>query len=158
VSEGEVAECVHEDAHLGGMALAHARHVGGGADRAAGDQDVLLSVRHPQELGSLERRGGGVPKHAVFAWGLGESDGGGCAGELAVCQPYSQGAADEANVVMEGQHVRVLMCGFGALQCALQDVAEEEGPQWFALADALPGEDRGVPGGAPSTQRLECWP
>jgi hypothetical protein len=39
-----VAECVHEDTHLGGMALAHARHVGGGADGAAGDQDALLSV------------------------------------------------------------------------------------------------------------------
>jgi hypothetical protein len=96
VSEGEVAECVHEGTHLGGMALAHARHVGGGAAGAAGDQDALLSVRHPQELGSLKRRGGGVPEHAAFAWGLGESDGGGCAGELAVCQLYGRGAADEA--------------------------------------------------------------
>jgi hypothetical protein len=65
VSEGEVAECVHEDTHLGGIALAHARHVGGGADGAAGDQDALISVRHPQELGSLKRRGGGVPEPAA---------------------------------------------------------------------------------------------
>jgi hypothetical protein len=77
-----VADCVHEDTHLGGMALAHARHVGGGADGAAGDQDALLSVRYPQELDSLKHRGGGVPEHAAFVWGLGESDGGGCAGDL----------------------------------------------------------------------------
>jgi hypothetical protein len=105
VSEGEVLECIHEDTHLGGMALAHTRHVGGDADRVARDQDALLSVRHPQELGSLKRRGGDVPKQAAFAWGLGESDGGGCVGELTVCQPYGGGAADEANVVLESQHV-----------------------------------------------------
>jgi hypothetical protein len=88
-----------------------------------------------------------VPEHVAFAWGLGESDGGGCAGALAVCQPYSRGAADEANVVVEGQHVRVLMRSIGTLQDALQDDAEEEGPQWVALADALPGEDWGSVGG-----------
>jgi hypothetical protein len=42
------------------------------------------------------------------------------------------------------------------LACALQDDAKEEGPQWVALTDALPGKDGvGVSGGAPSTQRLE---
>jgi hypothetical protein len=138
--------------------MAHTRHIGGGADRAASDQDALLSVRHPQELSSLKRHGEGVPEHAAFAWGLGESDGGGCASELAVCQPYGRGAADKANVVVEGQHVRVLMSGLCALQYTLQDDAEEEGPQWVALADARPGEDRRGWGGAPSTQRLECWP
>jgi hypothetical protein len=110
------------------MALDHTRHVGRGANRAASDLDALLSVRHPNELGSLKRRGGGVPKRAAIAWGLGEFDGGGCAGELAVCQTYGWGAADEAKVVVEGQHMRVLMRGIGPLQCALQDDVEEEGP------------------------------
>jgi hypothetical protein len=115
VSEGKVAESVYEDTHLGGMAPAHTRHVGRGADRAAGNLDALLSVRHPKELGSLKRREGGVPKHAAFVWGLEASNGGGCAGELAVCQLYGRDAAGKANVVMEGQHVLVLMRGIGAL-------------------------------------------
>jgi hypothetical protein len=77
-----------------------------------------------------------------------QSDGAGCTGELAVCQQYGRGAAEVAHVVVEGQHVRVLMRGIGSLQYTLQDDVEEEGPQWVALADALPGEDR-YPGGRP---------
>jgi hypothetical protein len=78
ISEGEVAEGVHKDAHLGGMAVTRTRHKRRGADWAASDLHALLSVGHPKEQGSLMRRGGGVPKHAAFVWGFGESNGGGC--------------------------------------------------------------------------------
>jgi hypothetical protein len=82
--------------------LALTRHTSRSADRAASDLGALLSLGHPKEQGSLVRRGGDVPEHAAVAGGFGESDGGGHAGELAVCQPYGGGVADKANVVVEG--------------------------------------------------------
>jgi hypothetical protein len=100
VCEGEVAECAHKDAHLGGMGLTHMRHTSRGANREASNLNALLSVGHPKEQGSLLRRGGGVPEYTAFARGFRESDGGGSASEFAVCQPH--GGPDETYVVVEG--------------------------------------------------------
>jgi hypothetical protein len=110
------------------MDLTHKRHKSRGAHPAASDLNALLSVGHPEEQGSLLRRGGGVSRHAEFVRGFGESNGGGAASEFAVCQAYRRGTADKTYAVVECPHMRVCTCGVGTLKCALQDDAKEKGP------------------------------